>query len=98
MPIAESPMTVMLSVIVLSFVAAIISSKLKVSYPTVMITIGLVLSLLRFGGGFGGISFGSYLILGIVDPPLIFEAAMRTRFEVFRTVQKTVIGLGYSGL
>jgi CPA1 family monovalent cation:H+ antiporter len=98
MPIAESPMTVMLFVIVLSFVAAIISSKLKVSYPTVLIAIGLMLSLLRFEGGFSGVSVDSNLILGIVVPPLIFEAAMRTRFEVFRTVQKTVIGLAIFGV
>jgi CPA1 family monovalent cation:H+ antiporter len=98
MPIATSPMTVMLFVIVLSFVAAIISSKLRVSYPTVMIAIGLMLSLLRFGGGFSSISIDSNLILGIVVPPLIFEAAMRTRFEVFRTVQKTVIGLAIFGV
>jgi CPA1 family monovalent cation:H+ antiporter len=98
MPIAESPITVMLFVIVLSFVAAIVSSKVKVSYPTVMVAIGLILSVLRFGGGFGTISVDSNLILGIVVPPLIFEAAMRTRFEVFRTVQKTVIGLAIFGV
>jgi len=98
MPITESPMTVMLLVIVLAFVAAIISSKLKVSYPTVMIAIGFILSLLRLGGGFSSITFDSNLILGIVVPPLMFEAAMRTRFEVFRTVQKTVIGLAIFGV
>ncbi len=98
MPIAESPMTVMLFVIVLSFAAAIVSSKLKVSYPTVMVAIGLILSLLRLGGGFSSISIDSKLILGVVVPPLIFEAAMRTRFEVFRTVQKTVIGLAIFGV
>ena len=91
-------MTVLLFVIVLSFVAAIVSSKVRVSYPTVMIAIGLMLSLLRFGVGFSSISFDSNLILGIVIPPLIFEAAMRTRFEVFRTVQKTVIGLAIFGV
>jgi len=91
-------MTVMLLVIVLAFVAAIISSKLKVSYPTVMIAIGFILSLLRLGGGFSSITFDSNLILGIVVPPLMFEAAMRTRFEVFRTVQKTVIGLAIFGV
>ncbi len=91
-------MTVMLLVIVLAFVAAIISSRLKVSYPTVMIAIGFILSLLRLGGGFSSITFDSNLILGIVVPPLMFEAAMRTRFEVFRTVQKTVIGLAIFGV
>ncbi len=98
MPIATSPMTLMLLVIVLSFVAAIISSKLRASYTTVIVAIGLILSLLRLEVGFSSISIDSNLILGIVVPPLIFEAAMRTRFEVFRTVQKTVIGLAIFGV
>ncbi len=98
MPIVTSPMSLMLFVIVLSFVAAIISSKLGASYTTVIIAIGLVLSLLRLEVGFGSISIDSNLILGIVVPPLIFEAAMRTRFEIFRTVQKTVIGLAIFGV
>lgn len=98
MPIATSSMTVMLFVIVLSFVAAIISSKLRASYTTVIVAIGLILSLLRLEVGFSSISIDSNLILGIVVPPLIFEAAMRTRFEVFKTVQKTVIGLAIFGV
>src|SRR5208337_3588834 len=98
MPIATSPMTIMLFVIVLSFVAAIISSKLRASYTTIIVAIGLILSLLRLEVGFSSISIDSNLILGIVVPPLIFEAAMRTRFEVFRTVQKTVIGLAIFGV
>jgi CPA1 family monovalent cation:H+ antiporter len=63
-----------------------------------MVTIGFLLSLLRFGAGFGSITIDSNLILGIVVPPLMFEAAMRTRFEVFRTVQKTVMGLAIFGV
>jgi Na+:H+ antiporter len=85
-------------VIVLGFVAAILSSKLKVSYSTVIIAIGFILTILRLSGGLGGINIDSSLILGIVVPPLMFEAAMRTRFEVFRSVQKTVLGLAIFGV
>ena len=91
-------MIVLLLVILFSFVGAILSDKLKLSYPTIMVAIGFLLSLLRFGAGFGSITIDSNLILGIVVPPLMFEAAMRTRFEVFRTVQKTVIGLAIFGV
>lgn len=98
MPIVESPLTIILLVIVLGFVAAILSSKLKVSYSTVIIAIGFILSILRLGGELGGITIDSNLILGIVVPPLMFEAAMRTRFEVFRSVQKTVLGLAIFGV
>jgi hypothetical protein len=39
--------TVVLLVIVLSFVGAILSEKLRISYTTIMIAIGLVLSFLK---------------------------------------------------
>ena len=98
LPLTGSPLTVLLFVIVFSFLGAIISDKLKLPYPTIMVAIGFLLSLVRFGVGFGSITIDSNLILGIVVPPLMFEAAMRTRFEVFRTVQKTVIGLAIFGV
>ena len=93
-----SPLTVLSLVIVLSFVGAILSDKIKASYTTVMIAIGLALSFLRIGGGLSSIVFDRSVILGLVVPPLIFEAAMRTRFETFRTVQKTVLSLAIFGV
>lgn len=95
---AGSPLTIVSLVIVLSFVAAIVSDKLKASYTTVLITIGLVLSFLRIPGELSSIVFDRSVILGFIVPPLIFEAAMRTRFEVFRTVQKTVLSLAIFGV
>lgn len=83
---AGSPLTVLSLIIALSFVGAILSERIKASYTTVMIAIGLVLSFLRIAGGLSGIAFDRTVILGLVVPPLIFEAAMRTRFETFRTV------------
>lgn len=96
--LADSPLTVLLLVIVLSFLGAIISEKLRASYPIVMIGIGFLLSFLRVGGGIGGLAFDSHFILGIVVPPLIFEAAMRTPFKTFKTVQKSVLGLAIFGV
>ena len=93
-----SPLTILVLVIVLSFVGSLLSDKLKVPYPTVMIGIGLILSIFRFGGGLSDIPISSELILGLVVPPLIFESAMRTRFQTFRTVHKTVIGLAIFGV
>jgi CPA1 family monovalent cation:H+ antiporter len=92
------PLTVLLLVIILSFVASLLSDKLNAPYPTVMIGIGLALSILKFGGGISDIPISGNLILGVVIPPLIFESAMRTRFQTFRTVDKTVIGLAIFGV
>ncbi len=96
--VAWSPMTVVSLVIFLSFLGAILSARLKASYPTVIIIIGLVLSLLRIGGALETVPFDSSVILGFVVPPMIFEAAMRTRFQTFRTVEKTVISLAIFGV
>jgi CPA1 family monovalent cation:H+ antiporter len=93
----SSPMTILLLVIVFSFVGSLLSDKLKVPYSTTMIAIGLGLSLLRLGG-LSDIPISRDVILGLVVPPLIFESAMRTRIQTFRTIQKTVIGLAILGV
>jgi CPA1 family monovalent cation:H+ antiporter len=94
----SSPFTAILIFIVLSFLGVIISEKLKASYTSVIIAIGLLLSFLRILGGLGSITLDRNIILGLVLPPLIFAAAMRTRFEVFKTVQKTVLSLAIVGV
>jgi CPA1 family monovalent cation:H+ antiporter len=95
---AMPPMTVILIVIVLSFVGAILSEKIKISYTTVMIAIGLALSFLKIAGGLATIPLDRSVIVGVIVPPLIFEAAMRTRYRVFRTVRMTVLLLAILGV
>jgi CPA1 family monovalent cation:H+ antiporter len=92
------PLTGVLLIIVLSFLGAILSGKLKISYPTIMVAIGFTLSFLKIAGGLGDIPLDRSIILGVVVPPLIFEAAMRTRYSVFRTVRKTVLALAILGV
>lgn len=92
------PLTALSILIFLSFVGAILSEKLKISYTTVMIAIGLTLSFLRLAGGLSAIPLDRSIILGLVVPPLIFEAATRTRFEVFKTVRNTVLSLAIFGV
>lgn len=98
MTVATPPLTVALIVIVLAFVGAILSEKSKVSYTTIMIIIGLALSFLRIAGGLTSLPLDSNIILGFVVPPIIFEAAMRTRYEIFKTVRKTVLALAILGV
>jgi len=97
-PVALSPATIVSLIIFLSFLGAILSAKLKTSYSTILIVIGLALSFLRIGGGLESIPFDGSMILGFVVPPMIFEAAMRTRIQTFRTVEKTVISLAIFGV
>jgi CPA1 family monovalent cation:H+ antiporter len=95
---ATSPLTIALFVIILSFVAAILGEKLKVSYTTVLILIGFTVSFLGISGELGNIPVDRTVILGLLVPPLIFEAAMRTRYATFRTVRKTVLALAIFGV
>lgn len=90
--------TVVLLVIVLSFVGAILSEKLRISYTTIMITIGLALSFLKISSELNAIVLDRTIILGLVVPPLIFEAAMRTKYQILRTVRKTVLSLAIFGV
>jgi CPA1 family monovalent cation:H+ antiporter len=90
--------TIVSLIIFLSFLGAILGAKLRTSYTTVLIVIGLALSLLKIGGALQTIPFDRSMILGFVVPPMIFEAAMRTRIQTFRTVEKTVISLAIFGV
>lgn len=85
-------------ILLLSFISAIISAKLRVGYTTVLIAIGFALSFLRAAGGLGTIPLDNTLILGLVVPPVMFESSMRTRYEVFRPFQKTVWTLAILGV
>lgn len=97
--LAASPeLTVALLVIFLSFISAILSDKLRVSYTTILIAMGLVLSFLKFSEQLANVPLDNALILGLVVPPLIFEAAMRTRYKVLRPVQKIVLILAVFGV
>jgi CPA1 family monovalent cation:H+ antiporter len=92
------PSLTILLVIALSFVAAILSEKLKISYTTILVALGLAISFLRIGGGLAALPLERDIILGFVVPPLIFEAAMRTNYKVLKRVQKTVILLAIFGV
>jgi CPA1 family monovalent cation:H+ antiporter len=95
---AMPTLTVALIVIVFSFLGAILSEKIRISYTTVMISFGLALSFLRIAGGLSTIPLDKSIILGVIVPPLIFGAAMRTRYEVLRTVRMTVLLLAILGV
>ena len=96
--VASPELAIALLVVFLSFIAAILSDKLKISYTTVLIGIGLLLSFLRVYEDFPTVPLDSTLILGLIVPPLIFEAAMRTKYKALRPVHKTVWILAIFGV
>jgi CPA1 family monovalent cation:H+ antiporter len=96
--IAGSPFTVILLVIAWAFIAAVLSDKLRLSYTTILIVIGFALSFVSVPLGLHDVPLDRDIMLGLVVPPMIFEAAMRTRYEVFRTVHRTVFVLAIFGV
>jgi len=96
--IAGSPFTVILLVIAWAFVAAVLSDKLRLSYTTILIVIGFALSFVSVPLGLHDLPLDRDIMLGLVVPPMIFEAAMRTRYEVFKTVHRTVFALAIFGV
>jgi CPA1 family monovalent cation:H+ antiporter len=85
-------------ILLLSFVSAIISAKLRLGYTTILIAIGFAVSFLRAAGGLGTIPLDNTLILALVVPPVMFESSIRTRYEVLRPFQKTVWILALLGV
>lgn len=96
--IGGSPFTVILLVIAWAFVAAVLSDKLRLSYTTILIVIGFALSFVSVPLGLHDLPLDRDIMLGLVVPPMIFEAAMRTRYEVFKTVHRTVFALAIFGV
>jgi CPA1 family monovalent cation:H+ antiporter len=96
--IAGSPFTVILLVIAWAFIAAVLSDRLRLSYTTILIVIGFALSFVSVPLGLHDIPLDRDIMLGLVVPPMIFEAAMRTRYEVFKTVHRTVFALAIFGV
>jgi len=95
---ASVPFWLLFVVIAVSFLGAILSAKLRISYPAIMVALGFALSILRLSGGLAAIQLDRSLILGLIVPPLIFEAAMRTRYETFKSVQRVVLLLAVFGV
>jgi CPA1 family monovalent cation:H+ antiporter len=85
-------------ILLLSFVSAIISAKLRLGYTTILIAIGFAVSFLRAAGGLGTIPLDNTLILALVVPPVMFESSLRTRYEVLRPFQRTVWILAILGV
>jgi NhaP-type Na+/H+ or K+/H+ antiporter len=54
-----------------------------------MIPLGLGISIRRIGSGLESLPLDREAILVLVVSPLIFEAAMRTRYDVLKTVRRT---------
>ena len=102
--------------LLMAFLAAVLSTKLKIPYTLILVLIGVAItvvasSLALEGGSFGNLiaqlrsiytvllqGGGGGLFVGIVVPPLIFEAMIHLRASDLRAVIKPSLALATVGV
>jgi len=83
------------SLIVLSL---ILSSRLKIHYTLILVISGLCMAIIRYFSGAKPPEFTGELILGLVLPTLVFQAALSLDFQLFSEVKKRVFLLAIVGV
>jgi len=83
------------SLIVLSL---ILSSRLKIHYTLILVISGLCMAIIRYILGAKPPEFTGELILGLVLPTLVFQAALSLDFQLFSEVKKRVFLLAIVGV
>jgi len=100
--------------LLVAFLAAVLSNKLKVPYTLVLVLLGVAITVIAFSlGSQGGTDFASQLrsiytqllgggggglFVGLVVPPLIFEAMIHLRASDLRSVIKPSLALATLGV
>jgi CPA1 family monovalent cation:H+ antiporter len=79
-----------LLVLFIGAITSIISKKFKIAYTELLVIVGLLISIASHALGTPRELTGE-LIISLVLPPLIFQAALTMNYAVFKKVQRTVI-------
>jgi len=77
---------------------SILSTKLKVAYTTLLVLVGLVVSIVYHAASTPAVEPTGELIISVVLPPLIFQAGLTMHYAVFRKVQGAVVLLAVVGV
>jgi CPA1 family monovalent cation:H+ antiporter len=87
-----------LLILFIGAVTSIVSKKFKIAYTKLLVIVGLLISVAY--GVLGGAprELTGELIISVVLPPLIFQAALTMNYAVFKKVQRAVILLAVVGV
>ncbi|TLN09062.1 hypothetical protein FDZ71_10165, partial [bacterium] len=87
-----------LLILLMGSITSLLSKRFRIAYPKLLVIIGLVISVAyhALGRPAGGVS--GELIINVILPPLIFQAALTMNYAVFKKVQKPVILLAIVGV
>ncbi|HLQ06150.1 MAG TPA: sodium:proton antiporter [Nitrososphaerales archaeon] len=87
----------------LTLLASVVSKKVKVPYPIILVLVGLALAasppfaLSGVVDAFNGL-ISSDLFVGLILPPLLFESIMSVRVEDFRAVYRPALLMATAGV
>lgn len=79
-----------LLILFIGAITSVISKRFKVAYTKLLVVVGVLVSVVYYALGVPRELTGE-LIISIVLPPLIFQAALTMNYAVFKKVRRTVI-------
>ena len=89
---------VVLLILLIGSIASILSKRFKIAYAKLLVIAGLVISVAYQALGRPAAEVSGELIINVILPPLIFQAALTMNYSVFKKVQKPVILLAIVGV
>jgi len=80
-----------LLLLLIGSITAILSKRFKIAYTKLLVIIGVAISIAHHVSGAAGAEPTGELILTVILPPLVFQAALIIDHAVFKKVQKTAV-------
>ena len=93
-----NPGVIVLLILLIGSITSILSKRFKITYAKLLVVVGLVISVVYQALGRPAAGVSGELIINVILPPLIFQAALTMNYAVFKKVQKPVILLAIVGV
>jgi CPA1 family monovalent cation:H+ antiporter len=87
-----------LLILLIGSITAVLSKRFKIAYAKLLVIIGLAISVAYHLLGRPTTEVSGSLIINVILPPLIFQAALTMNYAVFKKVRKPVILLAIVGV
>jgi len=83
--------TTVLLLLLIGAITSILSKRFKIAYTKLLVIVGVIVSIVQTVLGSSGGEPTGELILTVVLPPLVFQAALMIDHSLFKKVRRTVI-------
>lgn len=90
--------TVVLLILLIGSVTSILSKRFNIAYAKLLVLVGLIIAVAYHALGRPGQEASGELVINVILPPLIFQAALTMNYSVFKKVQRPVILLAILGV